>query len=397
MSIIAVTIERRYKNYNNEFYVQGIEDEEFFKRYLDTFDHVKIIARVEKVDVCPENHVKFENENISFLPIYTTGTGLRKFAEIWHLANKLYVDNTPVIIRTPGILAYLFSLVCMLKRKKFSLEVVTNPKQEALHSTNFSILNHFLCFVFNLIFKMQLNFSSCVSFVTENEIQDLYLKKEEKSEPKFNSFYSSITLSKLLYTTEQVLDVRSNNYDPINNDTVLLFTGVLDRKFKGLDVFLDIIKQLPVNYKGIVVGDGLLLEDYKEYARQLGVYERVFFTGYISSPEMKKNIMESSDIFILSSRREGLPRVVIEAMSNGLPCVCTNVSGVKELISHSMIYPVDDVLSAKKIILSLKRDDYKKHSKINYLKALDFEKEKLQLKRNIFYIKVRNSESSSFK
>lgn len=397
MSTVAVTIERRYKNYNNEFYVQGIEDEEFFKRYLDSFDNVKIIARVEKVDVCPENHVKFENKNISFAPIHTTGTGLTNFTEIWRLVNKLHIDNTSVIIRTPGVLAYLFSLVCIFKRKKFSLEVVTNPRQEALNSTNSSVLNYILCFVFNFIFKLQLAFSSYVSFVTESEIQSLYLKKEERLKQKFNSFYSSITLSKSLYATDEILNFRSNNYNPIVNDTILLFIGVLDRKFKGLDIFLDIIKQLPVSYKGIVVGDGLLLNEYKEYARNLGIYERVFFTGYISSPEMKKRIMEFSDIFILSSRREGLPRVVIEAMSNGLPCICTNVSGVKELILPSMIYPVDDFLSAKEIILSLKDDDYKEHSRVNYIKALDFEKEKLQHKRNVFYIKVKNSESPSFK
>lgn len=397
MSIAVVTIERRYKYFDGEFYVQGIEDDDFFCRYLDTFDFVKIIARVETVTSPPENYKKFNNKKISFLPIFTTGTGVMEFASIWRILTLLESREHYLIIRTPGILAYLVSLICILRNKSFSLEVVTNPEQEARHSTNNKLINYALFIIFGFIFRMQLYFSNFVSFVTEHEIQDQYLKDNKKLSEKFNSSYSSITLPKELYATIESLEERSRRYDQCDDDIVLLFMGVLDRNFKGLDVFLKTIEKLPVNYKGIIVGDGLLLKEYKELASKLGIYERVFFTGYIDSPQMKKEIMDHSDIFILSSRREGLPRVVIEAMSNGLPCICTNVSGVKELISSSMIYPVDDSASAAVIILSLSKDKYKFHSNNNYVKALEFESSELQLKRNCFYFKVKNSESSSFK
>ncbi|EEY5023281.1 glycosyltransferase, partial [Escherichia coli] len=166
------------------------------------------------------------------------------------------------------------------------------------------------------------------------------------------SSYSSVVLQDDNFADEKIINARINR-NKKNKNIRLLFIGVLDRDFKGLDVFLNLISVLPEKYTATIIGDGLLLGKYKKIAEKLNVLTRVDFCGYISSSIKKQQLMENADFFILTSRREGLPRVVIEAMAYGLPCVCTSVSGVNELIDKKLIFPIDDYQAAKNILLSL--------------------------------------------
>ena len=69
--------------------------------------------------------------------------------------------------------------------------------------------------------------------------------------------------------------------------------------------------------------------------------------------------LAKADLFILSSRSEGLPIALLEAMSAGLPCIATNVEGVDEVIvegEHGLVVPVEDPEALAQAILQLLRD-----------------------------------------
>jgi glycosyltransferase involved in cell wall biosynthesis len=81
----------------------------------------------------------------------------------------------------------------------------------------------------------------------------------------------------------------------------------------------------------ILIGDGSLQEELEEKAKQYQI--RAIFTG--NQPHYKlPEFLNSSDIFVLPSPHEGHPKALIEAMACGLPVIGTNVSGIRELISH---------------------------------------------------------------
>ena len=80
-----------------------------------------------------------------------------------------------------------------------------------------------------------------------------------------------------------------------------------------------------------LVGDGPLEQGVRELAGRLGIASRVHFRGYLSDPA---EALAQAQAFILSSKSEGFPRSVLEAMRAGLPVIASDVGGVKEAVSH---------------------------------------------------------------
>jgi sugar transferase (PEP-CTERM/EpsH1 system associated) len=79
----------------------------------------------------------------------------------------------------------------------------------------------------------------------------------------------------------------------------------------------------------LLVGDGPWMGRLRELAAELGLAERVHFVGYQDRPAPYLRVM---DVFVLSSRSEGMPLSVLEAWAAGLPVIGTRVGGLPELI-----------------------------------------------------------------
>lgn len=79
----------------------------------------------------------------------------------------------------------------------------------------------------------------------------------------------------------------------------------------------------------VIVGDGPLREKLETLASSLGVADHVTFAG---SRGDVFELLPGFDVFALSSRHEGLPIALIEALASALPCVCTTVGGVPEVV-----------------------------------------------------------------
>jgi glycosyltransferase involved in cell wall biosynthesis len=82
-----------------------------------------------------------------------------------------------------------------------------------------------------------------------------------------------------------------------------------------------------------LVGDGPMLNDLLLKVSELGIQSRVNFAGFHKQPI---DIMLKSQFGILPSHSEGMPNVILEAQSVGLPMIATNVGGVPEIIEASI-------------------------------------------------------------
>jgi glycosyltransferase involved in cell wall biosynthesis len=114
----------------------------------------------------------------------------------------------------------------------------------------------------------------------------------------------------------------------------LLTAGLLNDGRKGLDIVLEALAQVQDSPGLDIVGDGLKRADYEELATRLGLDGVVTFHGLLTKPELAA-LMRSARLFVLGSRYENNPCVVLEALASGLPVVATSVGGVPELLDET--------------------------------------------------------------
>jgi len=98
-------------------------------------------------------------------------------------------------------------------------------------------------------------------------------------------------------------------------------------------LFLDTIARVAVTRPGVVAliaGDGELRRELEAHAAELEIADRVRFLGWRRD---LATIYAATDVFLLTSRNEGTPVALIEAMASGVPGVSTDVGGVKDVIT----------------------------------------------------------------
>jgi len=104
----------------------------------------------------------------------------------------------------------------------------------------------------------------------------------------------------------------------------------------------------------LLVGDGPERERLERKASELGIRDRVCFTGYQPNPE---RFLQAMDVFTLTSRSEGLPVSLLEAWASGVPVVCSAVGGIPKVVTNGedgLLFPSGDeqalVVALKKVL-----------------------------------------------
>jgi glycosyltransferase involved in cell wall biosynthesis len=121
-----------------------------------------------------------------------------------------------------------------------------------------------------------------------------------------------------------------------------------------LEAFARVEREAP-SVRLVVVGSGPLERKLRDLAASLGL-KRVLFTGWRDDvPE----ILGGLDVFVLTSRREGLGSSIAEAFASGLPAIATRAGGIPEMIRHDedgLLVDPGDVAALAKAMLEMARD-----------------------------------------
>ena len=112
-------------------------------------------------------------------------------------------------------------------------------------------------------------------------------------------------------------------------DFVFMSTGQISVR-KNHEVAIRALAKIDnANVKYLIVGFGEFEDKLKKIAEELGLKSRVVFAGYRGDV---KELLHIADAYIFPSLQEGLPAALMEAMSVGLPVVCSRIRGNTDLI-----------------------------------------------------------------
>jgi L-malate glycosyltransferase len=128
----------------------------------------------------------------------------------------------------------------------------------------------------------------------------------------------------------------------VNRDIDFVFVGRLEAK-KGVKYLIDALHQLHMEgmrFKAVIIGNGSLYNDLSKRVERFGLQNLVCLTGALPQSEVK-NILGRSKIFVLPSINltddvEGMPTVILEAMSQKAVVLSTDAGGVTDVIKNNI-------------------------------------------------------------
>jgi len=167
-----------------------------------------------------------------------------------------------------------------------------------------------------------------ISEQIQKDFESLAKTDDEKS--KIERIYNPLDTEEIISKSELV----QNQYD--FNPPVVVSVGTI-YPAKGFDRLLKVHKKLldeGFRHKVLIIGDGYDFENIKRLKTSLGIDETATMLGFTDNPYP---FIKESDFFILSSRYEGFPTVLYEAIVLQKPIVATDVSGVREMLNDGKL------------------------------------------------------------
>lgn len=266
---------------------------------------------------------------------------LNKNAKIVILSKPGSTFKTNILARLYDNFRFIFKYQKALKKNNIEVAVSFLVRQNIMNgiakmfNSNLKTIISERCFP-SIMYSDQ----RATSFLTKIFIPYFYNKNDKL-------FSNSIYINNDLISNYNIKIDTSVIYNPIltkNRKPRLKSYKDLEAIFKVVTVgrlipvknqksIIQAIGLLPSNFVLDIYGDGELYDDLRLQSKELKIEDRIHFNGNVNN--VKSYIVEKH-CFVLSSITEGFPNVVLEAMSVGLPVICTNcMSGPLELLNDN--------------------------------------------------------------
>lgn len=184
-------------------------------------------------------------------------------------------------------------------------------------------------------------------------------------------------------------NVAANYREKVSSDGKIIFgtAAYLLNRTKGQDYVIRALAEL--RKKGInnieyhLIGEGSP-DRFIKLAEKLGVSDSVKAYGLVSHDKIF-DWYDHLDVYIQSSFQEGLCRATIEAMSRAIPVVCSDVGGSSELAAQDMLFRPGNVKQICAVMEKMLDPEVRKRESLrSFTKAHDYDKAKLDARRNEF-------------
>ncbi|MDO6445475.1 glycosyltransferase [Colwellia sp. 1_MG-2023] len=391
MNVIVNCEFRFYQTPDGNVWTPSSFKYDFWLRYAAVFEQVIVVARIKEVSEVSPDWLQANGKQVTFhaLPHYI-GLKALIFALprlIKSLLAVLKLDGL-LLFRVPSQTATIAT--CLLKKNKsYAVEVIGDPYDVFSTGVGGKLAAPLLKTFSKRTLQKQCQRALGASYVTQYYLQQRY----PPGKNTLTSFYSSIMLDE-----SQIVDT-PRSYQQVARK--LVFVGSLEQMYKAPDILLQAFSSLvkaDSTFQLTMIGAGQHLSELKAQAQQLNIQNNVEFVGEIKSNEVI-NFLSQADLFVLPSRTEGLPRAIIEAMAQGLPCVGTSVGGIPELIPDELCVPADDAMALFTVLNKLcnNLDQLTEQSVRNVEKSRQYANQFLSAKRQQFYQDLKTQYQANLK
>jgi glycosyltransferase involved in cell wall biosynthesis len=201
---------------------------------------------------------------------------------------------------------------------------------------------------------------SCSMICASNAIRDTLVRDHGFRARKVRTIHNGVSIA-AYQAFESARGGIRKRLEIGKEEFLLVCVARLDTN-KGIDILLSALARVVAEgtpCKCVIVGDGPLEYLLMHQVQATGLSNHVFFEGFQSDV---RPYLQAGDAFVLTSRLEGFPLAVLEAMACGLPCILTNVGGVAEAVTdgvHGLIVKaesVDEVADAISYLASHPRE-----------------------------------------
>jgi len=282
---------------------------ELLSRLVKTNDEYVLIVMQKKQHNILSEKVKELNIRLRYLTINKRGYISRKIEYYKKLA-KVLSEEHPDIIHAH--LEYHYTWLYCILNKKIIIETI--------HSQAYRVKSLLILGEYKLLRKNGLIYPVVFSESGRYEFEQLFHESKENITIIPNPVnYKKYLIPDRAYTSEIINFVFVARFEEIKNHDMLL------------RAFCIAEKEMP-DIRLILVGDGKLLEKEKQTAKQLGVENKILFTGQRSDIS---RVLKESDVCVISSKSEAFPLALIEAMAAGLPVIVTSVGGMRDIVKDN--------------------------------------------------------------
>lgn len=246
------------------------------------------------------------------------------------------------------------SFPCGIYQTDMHLTALINGDYDVIHSTGFrpdfyvslkkSKLNALCVSTVHNFYKE--DFKSSYGFVIGQILGMIWMKSLNKLDVVVTlsneavKYYSSvIDANKLTYAYNAIEELSEDMSDcyaqekkriiEFKGESNLIGIHAMFTKVKGIDIAIEAMQFLP-NYKLVIIGDGKERDNLISLAEKLEVSNRILFLGYKKSAHQ---FLRFYDLYLIPSRSEGFPLVLLEAATACVNTVCSNLPIFNEIFT----------------------------------------------------------------
>lgn len=369
-------------------YTSGNLNSELWNRYLTHFSSVTVIGRC-KEDKDTSRYNKAEKENVHFQLFTDVKGGADYFKKRNKIEKKIVEEISKhdiIIMRFPATISIFAAQYCNKNKIPYIAEVVgcswdanwnyggIAPKLIAPYSYNGM--------------KKAVKKAFAAIYVTR-----FFLQKRYPCNSSIKEAASNVILNEI---DNEALPKRISKIEKGADIFHVGIIGNISVKYKGYDVLLAAINKLPQEIKDKIkisfVGGG-----DPTYLNSLitknNLSSEVVVLGKLKAGGEIFNFLDTLDLYLHPSKQEGLPRVVIEAMSRACPVLASSVAGTPELIDGKYIHTPSDASKLSKDIIGLigNKQELKEMARNNFENSKQYLFEILEERRYNFFKNIKSN------